>query len=145
MEETGRVFKTDKNFATVRVEKKDECAKCGMCVFPKNAGYTEFYANNSVGAKAGDEVKIKTSDRGKFLGTLLVFGVPLLLIALAAVITFTAIKNEIFVLVLSAGFIAAWYTVLAVLDKKFRTLKTFSSEITEIIKEKNEKEKENGN
>ena len=130
MEETGRVFKTDKNFATVRVEKKDECAKCGMCAFPKNAGYTEFYASNAVGAKAGDEVKIKTSDRGKFLGTLLVFGVPLLLIALAAVITFTAIKNEIFVLVLSAGFIAAWYTVLAVLDKKFRALKTFSSEIT---------------
>lgn len=140
MEETGKVIKTDKNSATVRVNKKSECEKCGMCAFPKNAGYIDFNADNPIGAKVGDEVIVKTSESGKVIGALLVFLVPLLLIGLSAVITFTLIKQEIFVLVLSAASIAVWFAVLSLLDKKFRKLKSFSTEITQIIRENDEKE-----
>ena len=144
MEETGRVIKNDEKCAVVRVDRKSECDKCGMCVFPNNAGYIDFNADNSIGAKVGDDVTIRTSDNGKLLGALLVFLVPLILIGIAALITFTLIKREIFVLVLSAAFIAVWFIVLSVLDERLKTLKSFSTEIIHIAGENGEKEKENG-
>lgn len=144
MEERGVVVKTDKNFATVKVDKKSECDKCGMCAFPKGAGYAEFYADNAVGAKVGDEVIVKTSESAKTLGIVLVFLVPLLLIGLSALITFTLINKEIFVLIISAATVTAWFCVLAIIDKKLKSVNALSSEITRIITDKG-KEKQNGN
>ena len=143
MEETGVVVKTDKNFATVKVERKSECKECGMCLFPKNADYIEFNADNSVGAKVGDEVMIRTSESGKILGALLVFLVPLLLIGVAAVIALTLIKKEIYVLILSLSFITVWFAILGLIDKKLKNVKGFSSEILHIID--SEKEIKDGN
>ncbi|MBO7526107.1 MAG: SoxR reducing system RseC family protein [Clostridia bacterium] len=143
MEEFGVVVKTDKNFAVVKVDKKAECLKCGMCAFPKNVGFIEFYSDNSIGAKVGDKVQVSTSENGNLLGALLVFFVPLILIAVAAVVALTLIKREIFVLVLSVIFVAIWFAVLGIIDKKLKRAKSFSSKILRVIEE--EKEMENGN
>ena len=37
MREKGVVTAVNGNFATVRVDKKSECDKCGLCLFPKGA------------------------------------------------------------------------------------------------------------
>ena len=144
MEETGQVIKTHKNFAAVRVDRKSECESCGMCAFNKNTGYIDFNADNSIGAKNGDKVIIETSEKGKLFGALLVFAVPLLLIAAAAAIALFVIKKEIFALILSLAFIAGWFAVLSLIDKKLKSSKSFSTVIIKILNE-NEKEKENGN
>ena len=144
MEETGTVIGVNKNSATVRVDKKSECESCGMCAFPKNAGYIDFNADNTVGASTGDNVIIERSENGKLYGALLVFAVPLLLIAVAALLTFTVIGKEIFVLILSLVFIAAWFIALSFIDKRLKTSKNFSARILKIV-ENNKKENENGN
>jgi hypothetical protein len=35
MKEIGIVKKTTKEIASVEINKKEECSKCGMCMFPR--------------------------------------------------------------------------------------------------------------
>ena len=57
MIESGKIVKTSGDRAVVRIDKKDECSKCGMCLFPKNANHLDIDAVNSIGAKEGDIVE----------------------------------------------------------------------------------------
>ncbi len=141
MREQGIVERTDKNFASVKVQKKDECSKCGMCLFPKNADSVLLTVFNSVGAKEGDSVIIETKSDSKLLGAVLAFLVPLILILLSVVISITVIKKEIYGLILSVFSVAVWYLILPVIDKKLKKSKKFCAEtilIVESAKEDNE-------
>ena len=142
MREVGVVTKTDKDRAVVKVDKKDECSKCGMCVFPKNATSIEFNAVNTVGAKTGDTVLMEKGKDTKLFGAILVFLVPLLLIGLACGITYLFLQNEIWVLIFSVIFLILWYTILAVIDKYLKSRADFCPKIVEIITKKGENENE---
>lgn len=134
MQEIGKVSKTEGKYAIVKVQKKDECSKCGMCLFPKNASEIEFRAKNTLSAKEGDDVLINTSnERGKIVGILLVFLVPLLLIGLAVLIEKLFIKNEIFILPISIGLIVVWFFMLSFIDKKIAKNDKYVCEIIEIL------------
>ena len=136
MKEVGLVVSRDKNYAQVKVDKKDECSKCGMCLFPKGADGAYFHAENTLGAKEGDIVQIELGSNGNLIGAILVFLVPLILIGLSALITYLIIKNEIYMLVLGVGSVVVWFVILALIDKKIGKSKTFSPKIIKII-EKN--------
>lgn len=140
MTEVGLVTKVNNKRAVVKVDKKDECSKCGMCLFPNNASFIEFNADNQIGASVGDTVVIETAEKTKLLGILLVFLVPLLLIGLMAVINYTLIFSDIWFLIGSVILVILWYTILAVIDKKLIKNKSFATTIIEIY---NKKEKEN--
>ena len=134
MQEIGKVSKTEGKYAIVKVQRKDECSKCGMCLFPKNASEIEFRAKNTLLAKEGDDVLINTSnERGKLVGILLVFLVPLLLIGLAVLIEKLFIKNEIFILPISIGLIVVWFFMLSFIDKKIAKNDKYVCEIIEIL------------
>ncbi len=135
MREQGTVKSVKKNYAVVSVPKKDECSKCGMCLFQNGAESVEFNANNSLNAKVGDQVVIETAETTKFLGILLVFFVPLLLIGLSAAINYLFIKSEIWILICSVIFIVLWYTILALIDKRLAKHTKFATRIIEIVKE----------
>ena len=59
MIEIAKVTEANEKRVTVRVDKKDECSKCGMCLFPKGADGAYFHAENTLGAKDGDIVQIE--------------------------------------------------------------------------------------
>ena len=134
MTEQGVVVKTNKNTASVKVDKKDECSKCGMCLFPKNASSIEFTAQNDLGAKVGDTVIIESKKDYKLLGAILVFLIPLLLIGLCAIITYLFIGKEIWLVVLSVISIILWYTILAVIDKRLKNLSNGMHIIVSVLK-----------
>ena len=105
-----------------------------MCLFPKNASEIEFRAKNTLLAKEGDDVLINTSnERGKLVGMLLVFLVPLLLIGLAVLIEKLFIKNEIFILPISIVLIVVWFFMLSFIDKKIAKNDKYVCEIIEIL------------
>ncbi len=133
MKEVGKVIKTDGKRATVKVDKKDECSKCGMCLFPKNATSIEFTVDNGIGAKDGDIVSFESVSDGKLLGALLVFLVPLLIIGVSAIISYLVIKDEIWTLILSLIGIVLWFAVLSLIDKKLKNAKNFRHRITAIV------------
>ena len=135
MIEKGLVEKTNGKYAFVKVNKKDECSKCGMCLFPKNTDSIKFRSLNALGAKEGDEVLIKTSEKAKISGVFLAFGVPLLLIALSIIIGYFIIKSELSILLISIATVILWFLILPIIDKKFNKSKTFLTEIIEIIGE----------
>ena len=120
MQEQGKVVSVNGKIATVEVDKKDECSKCGMCLFPQNAKSVSFEVKNTLRAKVGDIVTFNTQKQGNLLGAILVFLIPLILIGLSAIITYFFIKIEIWMLILSVIFIILWYTILAVIDKKLK-------------------------
>lgn len=142
MRETGTLVREKGETAVVSVEKREECAKCGLCLFKDGAMSAEFYAYNDAGAKKGDKVIIERSETGKLLGAVMVFLVPLFLIGLAVAINYLFIKNEIWILILSAAFIILWYTVLALSDKKLKGKKAFVSRIIEIASPPEDKKTE---
>ena len=139
MRELGLVIKTEKGKATVKVDKKDECSRCGMCLFPKNATSVEFSVNNGVDAKEGDTVIIETKENSKLLGTVLAYLIPLILIAISAVITLTIIREEIYMLIISAVSIVIWYAILPSIDKKLKKSNAFAPDIIKILKNKENK------
>lgn len=141
MKEFGIVTAVDKNRATVKVDKKDECSKCGMCLFPKGANAVEFNAKNDLDAKVGDKVLIETEKDGKLIGAILAFLVPLILIGISAIIGYLVIKSEIWILILSLVLIIAWYVVLSLIDKKIGKTVSFSPKIIKIINITTEKTK----
>jgi len=140
MTETGVVVKADGNTATVKVDKKDECSKCGMCLFPKGADSVEFQTENSLHANVGDKVVIKTEKDGKLLGAILAFLVPLLLIGVSVLLGYLVLKSEIWILALSVILIAVWYLVLAFIDKKLVKKLGFRPKIIEILEKSEKKE-----
>ena len=144
MTESGKVVKTEGKYATVRIDKKDECGKCGMCLFAANASYTEMRARNDAGAALGDEVTIATAESGKTLSAVLVFLVPLLLIVLAAAIGLFVIGKEIWILLLSLIFIISWYTILGLFDKKLRKNDKFCARIVRITAKGEKDDTDNG-
>ena len=143
MTEQGVVVAVERHGATVEIQKKDECSKCGLCAFPKNASKIRVYAQNSVGAKKGDTVIIERSGKTSLFSVFMVFLVPLILIGLAVGINYLAIKNEIWIPILSVLFIILWYTILALTDKKFQKLKGLTSVIVSVENVENEEKGEN--
>ena len=133
MTERGTVTEIKGKTAVVTVTKSEQCKECGLCLF-KKGGKAEFYARNLLDAKVGDDVLLDIKESGRFLGAILVFLVPLLLIGLAVLINFLFIKNDIFIPIISVGSIAVYYTILGLSDKKFRNSRAFVSDITKIIK-----------
>ena len=111
MRETGTVTKVKANRATVKVDKKDECSKCGMCLFPKGASSVEFIADNPLSADVGDTVVIERKESGKLLGAILAFLVPLILIGISVFLAYVVVKKEIWVLIFSVIFIFLWYNI----------------------------------
>ena len=144
MTESGKVVKTEGKYATVRIDKKDECGKCGMGLFAANASYTEMRARNDAGAAVGDEAVVETAESGKTLSVVLVFLVPLLLIVLAAAIGLFIIGKEIWILLLSLIFILSWYTILGLFDKKLRKNDKFCARIVRITAKGEKDDTDNG-
>lgn len=134
MTEAGKVTSAKHGMATVRVDKKDECSKCGLCLFKGNANYTEFPADNKIGAEVGDIVIIERAEKLKALSIVLVFLIPLVLIGISCLITYLFLENDIWILPISVIFILLWYTILAFIDKKLGNLKGFDTVITQIVK-----------
>lgn len=139
MIEIGKVKTTKGNLATVVVDKKDECSKCGMCAFPKNSSSIEINCFNEVGAQEGDTVKVEMHGRGKLMGAILVFLIPLLLIGVSVLLGLALIGNELYIPLIAVGLIIAWYLVLALIDKKLKGLKSFTSKILGILPNPTEK------
>lgn len=132
MTETGVVTEVKNGYAKVRVEKKEECAKCGMCLFKDNVSYTEFSARDKIGASVGDTVEAEIGGSGRLLSCILVFLVPLILVACAALIGEFLINSEIWIAILSVVSVVLWYTILAAIDKKFGRSEKFCPKILRI-------------
>ena len=134
MIEKGTVVETEGGIK-VRIEKKTECEKCGMCAFPKNASYIELAAESEEKVNKGDVVTVETSENGKLTGALLAFGVPLILIAACVFLGTFVFKSEAVTVASAIASLIVWETVLHFIDRKLLKNKRFISKIIAIEKQ----------
>ena len=137
MKEVGIITKLNGEYVYVKVDKKDECSKCGMCAFPKNANSIEIFARNNVNAKKDEQVIVEIKDKGKMLGFLLVFIVPLLLLVGAILLNFLVVHNELLTMGIGIVLIALWYFVLSFIDKFLKKSNKYGAEVVAVINKKN--------
>ena len=137
MKEVGIITKLNGEYVYVKVDKKDECSKCGMCAFPKNANSIEIFARNNVNAKKDEQVIVEIKDKGKMLGFLLVFIVPLLLLGGAILLNFLVVHNELLTMGIGIVLIALWYFVLSFIDKYLKKSNKYGAEVVAVINKKN--------
>ena len=142
MQEIAKVENTINGVATLVLDKKDECSKCGMCLFPKGAQVIKIEAQNQIGAKEGDTVIIERTEAGKLTAFTLVFLVPLLLILLSSLIALEVMKKELWSLWLSLISCTIWFVVLSIIDKFVGVKLKAQTQIIKILNDN--KENENG-
>lgn len=133
MTESGIVVKNE-NGIVVKVDKKTECSKCGMCAFPKNASHIDLKATSEIAVNVGDEVTVETSEGLRFLSALLVFGAPLVLIGACALIGLLVFKSDIITLISAVVITALYFVVLHFIDKKILKNKKFTTKIIAVTK-----------
>lgn len=143
MQEIAKVVSVNGQTATVSIDKKDECSKCGMCLFPKNAKASQFEVKNHIEAKQGDTVLVEIQESGKLTALILVFLVPILLILVSFVLAEYVLHNEIWMLWLSLISVGLWFCVLPFIDKQLKKTAKYSKEIIKVLfNEKKENENE---
>ena len=144
MTECGQVVKIQKDHAVVRVERREECAKCGMCGMKKGAASVEFKADNALNARVGDTVLVSTEKNASLLSSLLVFLAPLILLAAEIGVCYACDVEELIILLICVGTTALWFLALAFIDKGLARVRGFCPAIIKIIEKEQEKgEKEN--
>ena len=133
MKDVGKVIKTE-NGIVVRIDKKTECGRCGMCAFPKNASHVDLNATADVEVNVGDEVTVETSENLKFLSALLIFGVPLLLIGACVLIGLLVFKSDLITLASAVVVTVLYFIVLHFIDKKIFKDKKYTTKIIDVLK-----------
>ena len=141
MREVGTVLQTKGDYAEVKVDKKDACSKCGMCLFSGNVNHTVMSCVNKIGAQKDQQVVIDILGKGKLLGIFLVFIIPLILIGVSVLVSLLVIKNELWTILISIASVVLWYVLLIPIDKKIKKRSGFCPSIIEII-DKGEDENE---
>lgn len=84
MTEIGRIIKTEKGIATVRFARKGECDKCLICSVAKDGAHVDLDVDNSLDLNVGDYVKVEVYDKRVRRASVLIYLIPLILVALGA-------------------------------------------------------------
>ena len=133
----GRVLDTTKNIARVEVKRAsacgENCAMCkGGCVPTKHIAT----ANNAVGAKPGDMVKIETDDAAILKSAALVYILPILILFVFYAIAYILTESAMVSSILGAVGLIGGFCILKAVDKKVAPV----PEIVQIIYAKSKEE-----
>ena len=78
MLERGKVIEINGDRAKVSLPFKEGCSTCGKCTLGKGGKYMRMEADNTAGARAGDDVMVEIPERDPLAAACLLFGIPLL-------------------------------------------------------------------
>lgn len=138
MNETGKVIKTEKGNATIRFERKSECAKCGMCAFKKDSAQFDITVKNTLNAKEGDYAEVSIAGGYVLLSSIIVYLVPLFTTAIGLIAGFF-IGGQDLALLLSLVFLAIGFLLVILIDKVMKKRsKNLLPVLVSIVKEENE-------
>jgi sigma-E factor negative regulatory protein RseC len=140
MEEKGVVVERDGVLAKVRIERSESCEGCHGCLMSDSAKYMLAEVENKAGASLGDEVRISTAGATPLAATLLLFGLPLVLLfagyaagsGLAGILG-RAASAEAFGIAAAALFFVGSFGLIALINKAIVGRKAERSAIVEIL------------
>lgn len=133
MVEIGEIKKTTKNgWCTVRFPRKTACENCRMCLKPKEEMYVELKVKNTLGAKEGDRVSVSVGDRAVVSASMIVYLIPLAL--LAAALGATSFASDLALsLGCAGGALILGFGIVALIDRKIKNKRGFAPSLTAIL------------
>lgn len=140
MEERGIVIESGQGKARVRIQKSQNCEGCHGCLYQDAGEYVEAEVFDKIGAAPGDQVCIQTSGINPAKASLLLFGVPMLLLfigyaagaALARLVGASG-SSQGFGIAGAAVFFVASFAVLLPISRRQTEGKNLRSEIVEVL------------
>lgn len=134
MIEIGTVSKIDsRSKATVQFPRKTACENCHMCFKPRNEMFVRIVIKNTLDAKVGDKVSVSMGNQVVLAASFLVYGMPILLVALSLLLTRKL--DEMLSFGISMAVLAVSFIAMSFLDKWLKNNKNYMPEMVEIIKQ----------
>jgi sigma-E factor negative regulatory protein RseC len=134
MTEFGTVIKLKGEFAQVRIGRNSACGSCGKCGMTENQKYVDFYTQNTLEAKVGDQVELEIHDTNTSQLALVGYILPLIpaLILLFVALTFL---NELWATLLFFVGYALGFIIVGLIDKAKKHKWMASPTMIQIIKQ----------
>jgi positive regulator of sigma E activity len=117
--EVGTVDKIKGNLYYVKLSKSEKCEGCKVCDFGKNNSIT-VPALTEVDCKVGDSVIIRSPVKKRYLSSIIMYLIPIVVVLVCAIITYNATKDDSTVLISCAIGLVVSFLVIFILDKLIR-------------------------
>lgn len=133
MEQIGVVNKTYDNMATVQIKRATACGgKCGECGGCEITSH-KVDALNTVGAKAGEIVKMEMKDTQILFAAFIVYIIPLIAFFIGYSVGYSIFASELTAGIAGGVLLVLTFTILRFMDKRIRRSNKYQSVITRII------------
>ena len=117
--EVGTVDKIKGNLYYVKLSKSEKCEGCKVCDFGKNNSIT-VPSLTEVDCKVGDSVIIRSPVKKRYLSSIIMYLIPIVVMLVSAIITYNATKDDSTVLISCAIGLVVSFLVIFILDKLVR-------------------------
>jgi sigma-E factor negative regulatory protein RseC len=133
MKEEGRVIEiTDGGMAKLEVVKSNACGSCNVCS-EGHSGKRLLFAENSLGAKEGDRVRIEINSTAVVKPLLFVYMIPIIGLLLGALLTGQITDSEGMVVLGGTGGFIAFSIFIYFYLRKTKPKKSYATRITKIF------------
>lgn len=141
MAETGLVINKEDNIVTVKLERKEACAKCGACSASLESKEMILKAENKCNAKIGDTVKISLEQSSFLKAVFIMYCIPLISLLLGVGIGYLVSlqiglgNNEIIQVVFGLVMLGLSYVIIRLNENKWKNKKfrPIAEEIIDMI------------
>jgi positive regulator of sigma E activity len=122
--EEGIVIKVDKGTAEIAIIEKGECAECSAKVYcsPAEGNKKKLKVSDPYGVKPGDRVKVSLKGSNLFMASVLLYGIPLVLLIVSILIGISLFENtknkELFGFLTGMGVLVIYYLGIFVFLRK---------------------------
>ncbi len=122
--EEGIVIKVDKGTAEIAIIEKGECAECSAKVYcsPTEGNKKKLKVSDPYGVKPGDRVKVSLKGSNLFMASVLLYGIPLVLLIVSILIGISLFENtknkELYGFLTGMGVLVIYYLGIFVFLRK---------------------------
>lgn len=120
--ETGKVDKIKGSLYFVKLTKSKKCEGCKVCDFGKN-NYITVPSLSEVECNEGDEVVLRSPINKKYLSSIIMYLLPILIMLASAIITYSISMNDLYVLIACGISLLFSFVLVFFLDKLVRNKK----------------------
>lgn len=133
MVECGKVEKVHKNgYCVVSFDRRSACDQCHMCAVRKDGKKVELTVSNVLEAEAGDTVEVTMADHAVLTSAVIVYIIPLILVALAVWIG--GFYSELTQVILTVAALVIGFMIAVVLGRVIKNKKGYAPVITKVIR-----------
>lgn len=117
--EIGKVEKIKGNLYYVKLSKSEKCEGCKVCDFGKNNSIT-VPSLSDVECKIGDSVVLRSPIKKKYISSIIMYLLPIIIMVLCAVVTYNITHNDLSVLIACGISLVVSFLIIFILDKLIR-------------------------